>query len=126
MSALSDHCTDFPEFGLGELRLPHKIVQVLHSRREDAPQARIRCACDLGENCLRELGLVVNDHGYLICRPPSTTRVVPVMNDASSEAIHRMGRAISIGSAQRPSNEVSCRWPFNSSTLLPAAFVRLT
>lgn len=42
-----------------------------------------------------------------MCKPPSTIKVLPVMNDPSEEAIHKMGQAISSGVAQRRSKEVS-------------------
>ena len=56
----------------------------------------------------------------MMCRPPSTIRVVPVMKDASREASQRMGQAISSGDAQRPMSDVSLRSVLSCSTLLPA------
>jgi len=44
---------------------------------------------------------------YMIDNPPSTISVVPVMNDASSEASQRIGQPISAGSAQRPISDRS-------------------
>ena len=46
---------------------------------------------------------------HMMCRPPSTMRVVPVMKEASALHSQRMGWAISVGLAQRPSKEVSLR-----------------
>ena len=61
---------------------------------------------------------------YMIDKPPSTISVAPVMNEASSEASHRIGFATSSGAAQRPINELSLRSPRNCSTDLPLAFAR--
>jgi hypothetical protein len=45
---------------------------------------------------------------YMIDSPPSTIKVVPVMNEASSLASQRIGHAISFGEeAHRPISEVS-------------------
>ena len=40
--------------------------------------------------------------GEAATRPPSTVRVCPVMNSASSEASHTTARAISVGCPKRP------------------------
>src|SRR3546814_4622405 len=61
---------------------------------------------------------------YMADRPPSTISVVSVMYEASSLASHTIGHAISRGSAQRPSKDVSWRCVFSASTLLPAAWAR--
>ena len=62
----------------------------------------------------------------MMCRPPSTISVVPVMKEASPDASQTMGQAISSGDAQRPISEVSLRSVRNWSTLLPAVCARPT
>src|SRR6185503_13364951 len=57
-------------------------------------------------------------------RPPSTARLVPVMNEASSEASQRIGKAISSGSAQRFRRDPTAPRSFSSETLMPRAPAR--
>ena len=52
--------------------------------------------------------------------------VLPVMNEPSEDAIHKMGQAISSGVAQRPSKDVSFRSVLSCSTLLPIFCARPT
>lgn len=55
----------------------------------------------------------------MMCSPPSTNSVVPVIKEASVDAIQRIGYAISSGEAQRPISDVSFRSDSRSSMLFP-------
>ena len=61
---------------------------------------------------------------HMMDKPPSAIKVAPVMKDASSEASHTIGQAISCGSAQRPIKELPARSVLSCSGDLPAATAR--
>ena len=64
---------------------------VLHRTFKKPPTCGITQALHFRKHCTSAVCLVFDNQDYLICKPPSTNSVVPVMKEASFEAIQRIG-----------------------------------